>query len=183
MVHLWQHHFGKPGRRGYHNKQWAAKMHEVGLIPSRTGKPGGKQTGQAVTHYIDENGRFAKAWNRLVESGYRLDYQDRLALQPSDPKHDKVAMQCPAEQHSCVGQAQSGNILHRMPRAHGMTRMKMDTPNTSKATSGECSRCGEHSFLMPLHGGKGGFCVAALVGTWNAEHGRKRRLAASSSGQ
>ena len=26
MVHQWQHHFGKPGRRGYHNKQWAARM-------------------------------------------------------------------------------------------------------------------------------------------------------------
>ena len=95
MVHLWQHHFGKPGRRGYHNKQWAAKMQEVGLMPSRTGEPGGKQTGQAVTHYIDESGRFAKAWNQLVESGYRLDYQDRLALQPSDPKKDKVRYACP----------------------------------------------------------------------------------------
>jgi predicted SprT family Zn-dependent metalloprotease len=30
MVHLWQFHFGKPGRRGYHNKQWATKMEEIG---------------------------------------------------------------------------------------------------------------------------------------------------------
>ncbi|HBB7295500.1 TPA: SprT-like domain-containing protein, partial [Citrobacter freundii] len=25
MVHQWQFHFGEPGRRGYHNKQWAAR--------------------------------------------------------------------------------------------------------------------------------------------------------------
>lgn len=26
QAHLWQAHFGKPGRRGYHNRQWARKM-------------------------------------------------------------------------------------------------------------------------------------------------------------
>jgi hypothetical protein len=37
MVHQWQQHHGKPGRRGYHNKQWAAKMNSVGLVPTHTG--------------------------------------------------------------------------------------------------------------------------------------------------
>jgi hypothetical protein len=45
MVHLWQHHRGSPSRNAYHNKEWAAKMREVGLVPSSTGKPGGKETG------------------------------------------------------------------------------------------------------------------------------------------
>ena len=35
MAHLWQHHFGTPSRTGYHNKEWAAKMREIGLIPIR----------------------------------------------------------------------------------------------------------------------------------------------------
>jgi SprT-like family len=52
MVHLWQFHFGKPGRRGYHNKQWAAKMEAIGLMPPHSGKPGGKRTGQQMTQYI-----------------------------------------------------------------------------------------------------------------------------------
>ncbi|WP_162721499.1 SprT-like domain-containing protein, partial [Escherichia coli] len=30
MCHLWQHHFGKPGRRGYHNKEWADFMEAIG---------------------------------------------------------------------------------------------------------------------------------------------------------
>jgi hypothetical protein len=39
-----------------------------------------------------------------------------------------------------------------------------------------CEGCGEHSFLLPLHGGKGGPLRCPLcVGAWNAEHGRKRR--------
>ncbi|MGC3743111.1 SprT-like domain-containing protein [Pseudomonas aeruginosa] len=48
MVHLWQFHFGAPGRRGYHNKEWAARMEALGLMPSNTGAPGGKRLGEQV---------------------------------------------------------------------------------------------------------------------------------------
>jgi len=65
QAHVWQYEFGKPSRNGYHNKQWVAKMIEVGLIPSDTGKPGGKQTGQSVTHYIQKDGRYEKAFNSM----------------------------------------------------------------------------------------------------------------------
>lgn len=70
MVHLWQHHFGKPSRSAYHNKEWAAKMREVGLIPTDTGQPGGKETGQRVTHLIEDGGPFARACAELVGDGY-----------------------------------------------------------------------------------------------------------------
>ena len=46
MVHVWQSHFGTPGRRGYHNKAWGVRMKEIGLYPSNTGAPGGKETGE-----------------------------------------------------------------------------------------------------------------------------------------
>ena len=46
MTHLQQQHFGKPSRSGYHNKEWGLLMRAVGLIPSSTGEPGGKETGQ-----------------------------------------------------------------------------------------------------------------------------------------
>lgn len=58
MVHVWQHHFGKPSRNGYHNKEWGEKMDEIGLCPSNTGELGGKRTGQQMTHYIIEGGPF-----------------------------------------------------------------------------------------------------------------------------
>ncbi len=58
MCHCWQQEFGKPSRNGYHNREWAEKMDDVGLIASSTGEDGGKQTGQRMSHYIDEAGEF-----------------------------------------------------------------------------------------------------------------------------
>ncbi len=77
MVHLHQHHFGKPSRNGSHNKQWAAKMRDIGLIPTSTGQPGGKETGQKVTHLIDEAGRFAKACAAFLATSPAILYHDR----------------------------------------------------------------------------------------------------------
>lgn len=79
MVHLWQFHFGKPGRRGYHNRQWARKMIEVGLQPSDTGKPNGKQTGEWVSHYVLPGGAFARLWPTLQADDLRLRWQARKA--------------------------------------------------------------------------------------------------------
>lgn len=77
MCHLWQHHYGSPSRSGYHNKQWADKMREVGLIPTDTGQPGGKDTGQRVTHIIEPDGPFQRACVRYLATGTAVLYQDR----------------------------------------------------------------------------------------------------------
>ena len=61
MVHIWQFQFGNPTRNGYHNKEWAAKMLSVGLIPSDTGMIGGKMTGQNMSDYPEPDGKFGKA--------------------------------------------------------------------------------------------------------------------------
>lgn len=66
MVHLQQKHFGRPPRRGYHNREWAGMMRAVGLIPSTSGEPGGKEIGQRVSHYIEPGGRFAQVCAELV---------------------------------------------------------------------------------------------------------------------
>lgn len=58
MVHHWQYFFGTPTRAGYHNREWAAKMKEVGLYPSSTGEPGGKETGPSMSDYIIDGGKF-----------------------------------------------------------------------------------------------------------------------------
>jgi hypothetical protein len=75
MVHCWQKQFGEVGRKGYHNKEWAAQMIVVGLMPSTTGEEGGKQTGQSVTHYIIAHGRFDQAADALLAQGFRLQWQ------------------------------------------------------------------------------------------------------------
>jgi predicted SprT family Zn-dependent metalloprotease len=66
MVHLWQAHFGTPSRVSYHNAEWAFKMEEIGLMPSTTGEPGGKRTGQKMTHYVIEGGLFEKLTDNLL---------------------------------------------------------------------------------------------------------------------
>lgn len=58
MCHQWQFYFGTPSRKGYHNWEWATKMIEIGLQPSSTGEPGGRQTGQSMSDYIISGGKF-----------------------------------------------------------------------------------------------------------------------------
>jgi len=77
MCHHWQQHFGKPSRKAYHNREWAAKMLAIGLVPSDTGKPGGKQTGQNMTHYIAPGGPFARIAKQLIASGFALTWQSQ----------------------------------------------------------------------------------------------------------
>ena len=68
MCHLWQQAFGKPSRSGYHNKEWGNKMQEVGLMPSNTGEPGGKRTGQQMADYPIAGGVFLEAFNQMPET-------------------------------------------------------------------------------------------------------------------
>jgi hypothetical protein len=74
MVHLWQFASASPSRGGYHNREWADKMESIGLVPSNTGVPGGKRTGQQMTHYIMPNGPFEKTCHALLEHGWKLDW-------------------------------------------------------------------------------------------------------------
>jgi hypothetical protein len=93
MVHLWQHRdkSGKPSRNGYHNRQWAAKMRQVGLIPTDTGQPGGKETGQKVMHLIEEGGRFEKACTAFLAKRGPILYHDRAGESESTTRKAKAA--------------------------------------------------------------------------------------------
>src|SRR3984893_15246221 len=75
MAHVWQQSHGTPPRRSYHDRQWAAKMKEIGFQPTTPGAPGGKETGQSVTHYIVAGGAYARAYAKLQAKGFRLDWQ------------------------------------------------------------------------------------------------------------
>lgn len=77
MVHHWQDCFGHPSKSNPHNREWARKMREVGLEPSSTGLPNGKDTGQMVSHYIQPEGKFIKSCKELIAGGYELPWFDR----------------------------------------------------------------------------------------------------------
>lgn len=78
MAHLWQHHFGNPGRRRYHNVEWADKMESIGLMPSSTGQPGGKRTGEHMADYPIPGGRFLAATDKLLTKDFRISWADRF---------------------------------------------------------------------------------------------------------
>jgi predicted SprT family Zn-dependent metalloprotease len=70
MVHLQQEICGEPGRRGYHNREWADLMEKVGLITSTTGTPDGKRTGAKVSHYYPRGRALCRSNYRAI--GVRL---------------------------------------------------------------------------------------------------------------
>jgi hypothetical protein len=101
QAHLWQQHFGKVSRGGYHNKEWAAKMKEIGLHPSSTGAPGGKETGQRVSHYIIKGGAFDVAFTELEAQGVadllvdRWSEDEKAAKTKAKKNASKTAFECP----------------------------------------------------------------------------------------
>jgi SprT-like family len=74
MVHQHQWHFGKPSPAGYHNKAWARHMIDIGLVPTDTGKPGGKATGRRVHHFIRADGPFDRLCTELLKAGFVIPY-------------------------------------------------------------------------------------------------------------
>src|SRR4051794_12829703 len=52
-------------------------MRTVGLVRSDTGQPCGKDTGQKLTHYVEQGGRFEKACTACLAAGDAFLYQDR----------------------------------------------------------------------------------------------------------
>lgn len=101
MVHQWQAHAGTPPRKSYHDREWAAKMESVGLMPSDTGKPGGRKTGQRMSHYIMAGGPFATVCAALLSDGFRLAWGEIVADLGDDSgggkgKATRVKFTCPS---------------------------------------------------------------------------------------
>ena len=59
-----------------------------------TGELGGAQVGQHMTHYIKPNGKFAKACEALLASGFRLSWADKLGGQKIKSIPTRVKYTC-----------------------------------------------------------------------------------------
>jgi predicted SprT family Zn-dependent metalloprotease len=116
MKHLEQHHFGKPSRNGYHNREWADLMEQVGLMPSSTGEPGGKRTGQRVSHYVVDGGPFDLAFSARE---FTIPYFDRQGETETARKKRKVTYTCP----ECESKATGKPDLHLHCGDCGMAAM------------------------------------------------------------
>lgn len=78
MAHLWQEHFGNPGRGGYHNVEWGNKMRSIGLMPSHTGAPGGRKTGDQMMDYVIEGGPFDRVCRDLIAGGFEVTWRGSI---------------------------------------------------------------------------------------------------------
>ena len=56
-------------------------MDAIGLCPSHTGAPGGKRTGQHMSHYGVAGGPFAQACTDLLAEGCVISWRDRARAQ------------------------------------------------------------------------------------------------------
>ena len=96
MVHAWQFANGdKKPRRGYHNKEWAEAMDEVGLIPTSDGTEAGKRTGQRMTHLIDPSGEFARQAASLLDLGWAIPHIDVPNGEVKKKKKGRPKYTCP----------------------------------------------------------------------------------------
>ena len=106
--HVWQEHFGvKKSLRTYHNHEWAKTMERVGLMPSNTGKEGGKKTGQKMTHYIIEQGMFETKSQILLTEDFNISWSDRYALvgelDKSDEEKKSMGQKQTRKKFTCPG--------------------------------------------------------------------------------
>jgi predicted SprT family Zn-dependent metalloprotease len=85
MAHLWQFVEGTPSRSGYHNREWSSKMRSIGLIPSDTGKPGGKDVGHSMSDYIEDGGRFDRVCAELIAAGFVVPYVELIKIATAEP--------------------------------------------------------------------------------------------------
>jgi hypothetical protein len=96
MVHQRQCRFGKPSRKGYHDKEWVQMMKEIGLCPSDTGEAGGRETGQSIHHFIVPSGPFAVACAEWINSGGKISYVEISG----DAKKEKAKRESKTK-HTC----------------------------------------------------------------------------------
>lgn len=144
MCHLWQHEFGSPGRGRYHNQQWADKMEAIGLMPSDTGRPGGKRTGDQMADYPIEGGPFLCACAELLTQDFEISWFDRFPPSIAVPvDHAAVAASAgvPASAATVTGHA--GVLVVLPPQGPGA-----QAANRSNRRKYICS-CGNNVWGKP----------------------------------
>lgn len=105
MTHQEQEHFGTAPRKGYHNKPWAIIMERIGLIPSSTGEPGGKKTGQSMTHYIQPGGLFEIVANEFIEKNGCFSWKSFDYGKEKKERESKIKYTCPVCESNVWGKS------------------------------------------------------------------------------
>lgn len=144
MTHLWQSHFGKPGRARYHNSEWADKMESIGLMPSSTGLPGGRRVGDIMADYVIPNGRFACVVEELlVSKRFGITWFDRFT--PQAPLHPVATAAAAAGMPHEAYVVPASEGVQLIPKTPTLATAK-DRSNRVKYT---CNGCGLNAWGKP----------------------------------
>jgi predicted SprT family Zn-dependent metalloprotease len=136
MAHAWQFHFGEPGRRGYHNKEWAEKMEAIGLMPSTTGQPGGAKTGERMNDYSIVGGSFESACDELLgTTKFAISWFDRFPPEP--PSEGRVGTRVGTRTITAV----SAELEEAIVKPTG--------ENKSLRVKQRCPHCGNQAWCKP----------------------------------
>jgi hypothetical protein len=100
MAHLWRHGQPNPPRNGYHDRVWADKMEELGLMPSATAAPGGARHGYRMSHYIVSGGAFERAFDAMPAK-CQLPWTCGIDDEGRDKKGKKAAERKVKVKYSC----------------------------------------------------------------------------------
>ncbi|MEM9698863.1 MAG: SprT-like domain-containing protein [Pseudomonadota bacterium] len=150
MCHLWREVLGPrnkngcPGTPGYHCKIWGGKMVDVGLMPSHTGKPGGRKTGYQMMDYIIEGGKFVLLSRELLKNGMHVEWRDAATK--------KTSLQAVEEHPELEGMlllpAGNGTSDPANPPKKRQTRSKYTCPNPD---CGQNAMAGHNASLVCGH--------------------------------
>jgi hypothetical protein len=146
MVSLLQLLEGKPPRRRYRNKEWAEMSESIGLMPSDTGKPGGKRVGDNVKTYIIDGGAFDIASSRLIDSEFKLSWVDRFppALPPEAP-----ALATDADDYSDIAATAAAQPAQSAQASTNPLDQLMEEENVALASSGTYEGAATDGSLIP----------------------------------
>ncbi len=143
MVHLDQLLNGNPGRRRYHNKEWASMMEAVGLMPSSTGRPGGKRTGENMSDYVIPGGRFQLACKSLLSSQFRISWLDRYPARARVANSPHLVL-TPGE--DTEPDEDEGDDPH--PTAEDLADLGIETPGEGKKKYQKKYECKSHTIKL-----------------------------------
>ncbi|WP_143308201.1 SprT family zinc-dependent metalloprotease [Candidatus Entotheonella palauensis] len=116
QLHCWQYHCGDnvPSRH-FHNAEWVRKAKIIGLQPTATGQPGGKETGHQVTQYLIPGGRFDRAQEVILrKTGFQVEQLWMFSQSSKSPDHQASKavwrFQCPGCRQ-CVWSESTGGFI------------------------------------------------------------------------
>lgn len=164
MVHHWQECFGAPTRSNHHNREWVAKMEAIGLVPSDTGLPEGKQTGRRVSHYIEPEGPYVKACVDLLAQGFTLPWFDRHA--PVEPESVKRVREALAEQGLDVATSEAPIETIKLPEEAGTdtpTVFSPPEPRRDPKVRLVCPSCEARAWAKPETEIVCGLCMETML--------------------